>query len=543
MFGTRHKAPATNRKDPHPRSAPKETPARHKPPQRYPKGYPHAERKSPTKGDPPLLNSGLRLRKERLMPAPTSARRRRANRRNARSSTGPRTPEGKRRSSRNALKHGLLAAETVILEGDGAEDREQFDALLADLIDDLQPATVLEQTFVERIANCYWRLRRAQRYETGAIRDNLDEHTRPQPGDSGSADLARQELEEAQVELDRRRRVYDALRGDTGRGSAQQNRSPDNEDRSNQPAPADPGTTAESGDEPSLAETLTFTAIVPALNRIAADLHLPPYSPASAPSRGDLVQCFLDGTLPDPLSVFDQPRTSFVQALKGAGFDPDRDYQRLIDAQQAVVEEQGQTVAGLYRKLEQGEEYDRLRRRRRSLTGSIPDLDTLPKLVRYESMLDRQLHRALTQLQKLQKDRRTQKPKPATKPPPSKAGWHAFTGDRASEPAGKHVAEQRETPEPPGWHAFRGDRASEPAGKHDARQRNPPELPEDPSADPLAASPLPNEPNPLQDLHNQETTKDLYPPTGDRPGATQPRPVNKPRPFTPPPPRWGPGAW
>ena len=37
-----------------------------------------------------------------------------ANRRNARQSTGPRTPEGKAASKFNALQHGIYATETVI---------------------------------------------------------------------------------------------------------------------------------------------------------------------------------------------------------------------------------------------------------------------------------------------------------------------------------------------------------------------------------------------------------------------------------------------
>jgi hypothetical protein len=45
---------------------------------------------------------------------PTSQARIDANRRNAKRSTGARTPEGRRRSSQNALKHGLRSRAIVI---------------------------------------------------------------------------------------------------------------------------------------------------------------------------------------------------------------------------------------------------------------------------------------------------------------------------------------------------------------------------------------------------------------------------------------------
>ena len=40
-------------------------------------------------------------------------RQKKANRNNAKRSTGPGTPEGKARSSQNTLKHGLFARDTV----------------------------------------------------------------------------------------------------------------------------------------------------------------------------------------------------------------------------------------------------------------------------------------------------------------------------------------------------------------------------------------------------------------------------------------------
>jgi hypothetical protein len=64
---------------------------------------------------------------------PVSERKLSANRANAQKSTGPRTPEGKRRVARNAVKHGILAREVFIGEGDGAEREEDFSELQAGL--------------------------------------------------------------------------------------------------------------------------------------------------------------------------------------------------------------------------------------------------------------------------------------------------------------------------------------------------------------------------------------------------------------------------
>jgi hypothetical protein len=84
-----------------------------------------------------------------------------ANRLNALKSTGPRTAEGKARSSRNALTHGLTAQEVVI----PGEDPAAYQASRQQLIDDLQPNGSCEVDLVERLAATFWRLRRIPRFE------------------------------------------------------------------------------------------------------------------------------------------------------------------------------------------------------------------------------------------------------------------------------------------------------------------------------------------------------------------------------------------
>ena len=88
-----------------------------------------------------------------------------ANRNNAKKSTGPRTDEGKTRSAKNALKHGLLARDAVL----PGEDPADFDSQLSALEADIQPANSLEFELVRQIADTQWRMRRLTRLETGFI--------------------------------------------------------------------------------------------------------------------------------------------------------------------------------------------------------------------------------------------------------------------------------------------------------------------------------------------------------------------------------------
>jgi hypothetical protein len=96
----------------------------------------------------------------------TSLRQIAANQRNALRSTGPTTTEGKRRSRRNALRHGLYA-ETVV---DGIKDTEDYRAFEAAIIADYEARTAVERELVLRLASLLWRLRRATAIETDLLR-------------------------------------------------------------------------------------------------------------------------------------------------------------------------------------------------------------------------------------------------------------------------------------------------------------------------------------------------------------------------------------
>jgi hypothetical protein len=91
-----------------------------------------------------------------------SAARQSANAANARLSTGPRTTDGKSRSSQNARKHGLTAEDLVI----GPEDRQEFDELLTGLQADVSPQGELQQILFDDLVAAAWNLRRIRRMET-----------------------------------------------------------------------------------------------------------------------------------------------------------------------------------------------------------------------------------------------------------------------------------------------------------------------------------------------------------------------------------------
>ena len=100
--------------------------------------------------------------------ATTSPRKAAANRRNASKSTGPRTPQGKSWSRRNALKHGILASQAVIATIEGRAERKLFEATVEGLAQDFQPVGTYEQLLVQEIAACFWRKRRLLTFENRA---------------------------------------------------------------------------------------------------------------------------------------------------------------------------------------------------------------------------------------------------------------------------------------------------------------------------------------------------------------------------------------
>ena len=83
---------------------------------------------------------------------------------------GPRTQQGKQKSSRNATKHGVFS-KVIILE---SESKAEYEELLAGLRETLQPEGALEELLVEKLATTVWRHRRLLLAESAEIRKNTE---------------------------------------------------------------------------------------------------------------------------------------------------------------------------------------------------------------------------------------------------------------------------------------------------------------------------------------------------------------------------------
>ena len=78
----------------------------------------------------------------------------RANRRNARQSTGPKTEAGKARASRNAISHGIFCKDVVL----PTESNEAFQRFRHALLFDLRPEGALQQMVADRVVILSWKL-------------------------------------------------------------------------------------------------------------------------------------------------------------------------------------------------------------------------------------------------------------------------------------------------------------------------------------------------------------------------------------------------
>ncbi|MGH1364213.1 MAG: hypothetical protein ACRBF0_11685 [Calditrichia bacterium] len=279
-----------------------------------------------------------------------------ANRKNAKKG-GVKTDTGKAIVRFNAVKHGLLAKEVVVLKGEGAEDPKEFEQLLNDLKQELQPVGTIEEMLLEKIASLYWRLRRAYRYEVGLIRSSLDYATDYYfDAKDWRGEKIHDQVEKLQEEIEQQQGIIEHWKKDKADLSEKFKKKvplseiydwEENWDHLH-------GDLDETIDEHNIAEYLE-----------APDLHK-----------------FINTAL----------NWSDAQIWKA-----------LIKKCDDLVKECQDKIQELKKALSKEQEKDRMALEVKSKLGQMPGKDSLDRLLRYEGALNRQFYKALNELERIQR--------------------------------------------------------------------------------------------------------------------------------------------
>lgn len=269
-----------------------------------------------------------------------------ANRRNAAKSTGPRTPKGRAASKMNAMKHGILSREVLVRGLNHAENPRELAALHQRFRDDLRPVGPLEEMLVDQIVTAHWRRRRALTAEAGEIALSVD----------GGQDR-----------------------------------------RSTQPAPHLQWMLWEGrGDVISGMQTTALGIRV--ITNWLRDLR------KLVEQGGEVTEAVLGAAFGGRANRLSRELGEFLGQLaqNPEGLEP--------QALQARVREQtlrmlDNRLSLLGWELEQREERDEKEEEARQAAAVLPSMDALEKITRYETKLERQIYRAMLQLERVQRRR------------------------------------------------------------------------------------------------------------------------------------------
>jgi hypothetical protein len=288
----------------------------------------------------------------------------RANQQNALRSTGPKTDRGKALASRNSLRHGLLAEEVVITAGEGAEDKQQFSDLLTDLVTHFSPVGPLEEILVEKIAACYWRQRRASRYEVGVLRQKLDTMTHDYYRPDGRLTDAEidDEIAQKQTEIKTAREQYQLFK--RSRDSGQ--------------------------------DVATSYHLKENWKRLKKEF----IDPKDIVHKLDGCPTFRLGlTTEDSLNIKTPPQIH--KKLLEKGHTDSQLWQVHMDFCQKFMKETTRQI----KKLQADKADNKLHLQRIQKTSSLPPRLEMDNLLRYETAIERQMYQAIRQLERLQRMR------------------------------------------------------------------------------------------------------------------------------------------
>ena len=270
-----------------------------------------------------------------------------ANRRNAQNSTGPRTAQGREVSKMNAMKHGILSRQVLVSGQYYQEDRKEFEALHRRFWEQLQPEGPLEEMLMDQIVTAHWRLRRALIAESGAIALNVDKG--PRKRSRGTQPV---------IQWMRWRALGDPV-------SAMENSS--------------------MGCAILLDWMKELRASVEQAGRLTAE--------AVQKLAARL------GTTPEPLTQsLDKLRLRLEEVPETPGAS-----ERRRDEALAFLDRQINSLNFARQRCVEAEEHDA---DSRQAAAVLPDADMLDKILRYETKLERQMFRAMAQLERAQRMRR-----------------------------------------------------------------------------------------------------------------------------------------
>jgi hypothetical protein len=283
-----------------------------------------------------------------------------ANRLNAQKSTGPRTEAGKAIVSRNGEKHTKLARAMLVSSQSLKESSVEFRTLCDEYYESLDPVGPLEEMLVDSLVTAVWRKRRARYVESGEIAMNLDSQDKkpdeidPVPTLLKAAEATNREdvLNMLEISIPGCEYILTQLREAQAAVRRDQQLTPDTFHRLN---------TAFRNRAKTFAEQLFQFAATLAKN------------PAKL----------------DPVILLEEHQREVL------GF---------LDRQIQYFEE---ILAA--RRLESQSDPDHPARARQD-AALLPKRHALEKILRYETVIDRQIFRAMDQLEKLQSRRRAKEP-------------------------------------------------------------------------------------------------------------------------------------
>ena len=130
----------------------------------------------------------------------TSLKKLEANRLNGSKSKGPISFNGKRWSSKNAIKHGLTAAQSCLTIGENVKEYNEF---VKNLNIHYSPFDHYSQTLFEILVNIHWKIRRIPKIESGIYAYEIQTHE----ADKYKAEM-KDEIHHQDFEQDDKTRVH-----------------------------------------------------------------------------------------------------------------------------------------------------------------------------------------------------------------------------------------------------------------------------------------------------------------------------------------------